>query len=490
VAAAAVSGRGLRQLASESLVYGLSSALTKLAYVILVPLYTRVFTPGEYGLVALVTTVGAAATVLAVLGLDSAAHRWFWDSEDPAERKRTLASWAWCQALASLVLAAALVLAAGPLSRLVVGTDEAAGPLRLLGAALPLTGFATVTTNWLRMRRRPWATLGFNLAVMASGLGLTVLFVLGFGWGVRGVFAAQLATGAWTAALAGFVMRDWLHPRHFAGDRLREMLTYALPLIPAGMAVWVLGLGDRLFVQRYASTSDVGVYQVGFAVASVVALGTQAFQQAWGPFSFSIHRDRDAPAVYAAALLAYLWLACFAASAVGMLAPEILRVVATAEYAGAHRVAALLAFGYVATGLGYIAGLGLGLARKTAPMGAAVTLGAGVNLVLNFSLTPRMGMDGAALAALLSQGLVPVYLFHRAQRVYPLPYRFGPAVALVALGGAVTWLGLRWTLPLGPGLALKAGLLSLFIPALFAFGIVSPARAARLLRRRRPGVAG
>ena len=478
--------RHLRQLASESLVYGLSTALSKLAHVILVPLYTRVFTAAEYGVVALVTTVGAAGAVLVVLGLDSAAHRWFWDTEETADRKRTLASWVWCQLAASLAVAGVMTAAAGPLARTVAGDPGAAVYFRLLAAALPLTAMGMVTTNWLRMQRRPWATLLFNLGLVVSSLALTVALVVGLRWGIEGIFWAQLLTGAWSVALTVAVMRDWLHPRHVSHERLREMLRYALPLIPAGLAVWVLGLGDRLFLQRYAGTADVGVYQVGYAVASVVALGTQAFQQAWGPFSFSIAREDDARRVYAHALLAYLWVTCLAAAAAGALAPEILAVVATRAYAGAGVVAALLAFSFVMVGLGYIAGLGLGLARKTAPTGAAVTGAALLSIALNFVLTPRLGKEGAALAALVAQATVPLYLFHRAQREYPIPYRFGAAAGIVLLGGAVAAAGVSLRVdPPALRVAAKLALLSLFVPALFVFGVVPRTQAAAALRRLR-----
>jgi O-antigen/teichoic acid export membrane protein len=175
---------------------------------------------------------------------------------------------------------------------------------------------------------------------------------------------------------------------------------------------------------------------------------------------------------------------------VGTLGPEILAVVATPAYAGGRGVAALLAFSFVMVGLGYIAGLGLGLARKTAPTGIAVTGAALLNLALNLVLTPRLGIEGAALSALLSQAAVPAYLFHRAQREYPIPYRFGPALGILALAAAVTWAGVSWSA--GSVVATVAGklvLLSLFVPALFVLGIVPPGQAAAVLRRVRPGAA-
>jgi O-antigen/teichoic acid export membrane protein len=90
----------------------------------------------------------------------------------------------------------------------------------------------------------------------------------------------------------------------------------------------------------------------------------------------------------------------------------------------------------------------------------AVSVAFGVFVVLAALLVPRFGIAGAALATLLSQALVPLYLFHRAQRVYPVPYRFGSAALILCIAALASYIGYSvqpagWT-----GWLLKAGLLA------------------------------
>jgi O-antigen/teichoic acid export membrane protein len=315
-----------------------------------------------------------------------------------------------------------------------------------------------------------------------------VLLVVVLDRGLRGVFEAQLLSMGAAAAVSLWLLGDWVHPRHFAGARLREMLVFALPLIPAALAFWINGMGDRYFVQHYVTTAEVGLFQVGYVIATVVALGTTAFQQAWGPFSLSIHRDTGANAFYAQALLLYLWIGLLGAAAVSVFSPEILRVFTTPAYLGAWTVVPFLAFSYVMSGLTYIASLGPSLAKRTAPTAVAVGVASVLNLALNFILTPRYGKEGAALATLLSQAVVPLYLFRSSQRLYPIPYRFGAAVALVLAASGIAGLGLAlngddpWR-----AVPLKLAVLALFVPLLFAVGIVTPA-GIRRLRAPRPAV--
>src|SRR5579862_5762790 len=133
----------LRQLAVESAVYGLSGVIARFLNMLLVPLYTRIFAPADYGVMSLVMTTMAVVSIFVVLALDNAAHRWYWDTEDTSDRKSTLTSWAWCQLAVSTLVAVGIFFCADSLGRVIVG-DQAAGTyFRLTAMALPLSGLGT-----------------------------------------------------------------------------------------------------------------------------------------------------------------------------------------------------------------------------------------------------------------------------------------------------------------------------------------------------------
>ncbi len=463
----------LRQLASESLVYGLANVAMRSLAVVLVPVYTRLFDPAEYGVLSLVTATIAGVSIVAGLALDTAAHRWYWDTASPDDRRQTLASWAWCQLTVASALAVVLVAGARPLARLVVGDPAAAPYLGLAALTLPLSGLGVVAVNWLRMQRRPWATALFTLASGSTQLLLTLALAVGLGWRLAGVFAAQLGAALASAALALALMRDWLSLRRFAAARLRAMLRYALPLIPAALAYWVVSLADRYFLRVFASTAEVGLYAVGSTVAAAVALATGAFQQAWGPFALSIHQEPGARRVYAQVFLLYLWGGCALATALTLLAPEILALVATEAYAGSAQVVGFLSLAAVMTGLSYVAAVGPTIVKTMAPTGLAISVAAVADLGLCLTLVPAFGSRGAAAATLVAQALVPAYVFYRSQRLYPIPYRLPTGVALVAL--AVASMAAAGPLAAARPLVAvgaKLALLALWLPLLPLLGVL------------------
>jgi O-antigen/teichoic acid export membrane protein len=471
----------LRVLASDSLIYGVSGMVTRFLSVWLVPVYTRLFSPEDYGVLSLVTSTVAVFSIFAVLALDNSAARWFWDTDDEKDRKRSIASGALCQLVSASLLGAVLFAIAEPLADRIVHRADAAQYFRLMGLSLPLGQLGGVVVGWLRMQRRPVATTVYTLGTSVLQIALALAFVAGLRWGLRGVYLSQIISLAVGTVVALFLLRDWVSPVHFDWSRLREMLRYAFPLIPGALAMWVVGFADRYFVQHYASTTDVGLYSVGSSLAQGMLLLTGAFQLAWGPFALSIHREPNAKDTYAQTFIVYVVITTFLAAAISLFSPEIIRLLATRQYLGATSVVGLLALGYVMVGLNYIAATGPMIIKTTGPLGLAVTIAAALNLLLNFLLVHRYGMIGGAISALVSQSIAPIALFWWGRHRYPIPYRFGAAIVLFGLSISLIGAGQVLSLDGIVGMLVKLALLGLFIPALFMLDVLTVGRTRAIL---------
>jgi O-antigen/teichoic acid export membrane protein len=476
--------RDLRRLASESLIYGVPGIVLRFLSAFLVPLYTRVFSPAEYGVVGLVSSVQALLALVTVLALDNSAARWYYETEDRDDRKTTFASWTWTYLAATTATGAAVFAASGFLSRSIFGSDTYRYVFQLAAATLPSAVLSSVLILWFRVQRRAWAAVLTTIAISALTILATIVLVAGLHRGIAGVFLGQLIGNAAAVVIAVVLMRSWLSPRWFRWRRLRSMLGYGLPLIPAGLGYWMINLSDRFFVNQFRTTGEVGLYTVAGGIAAVTYLGTSAFQMAWGPFAFAIHKRPHAKQVFANALLGYAWVGCLAASAVSILAPEAIRVLATERYAGASIAVPTLAFSYVMYGAYYIAAIGPGIVKRTRPVGTAVTLAAFVNILLNLLLIPSLGIVGAGTSTMLSFALMAAYLFSRSQSLYPIPYRFAPVIGLTICSFVVSTVAERWQpSSLWLGAAGKVALLNLFVPAAFLFRFLTIDDARRLLRR-------
>lgn len=429
----ATSLSSLKKLAGDSLIYGISGVITRFLSVFLVPLYTRYFTPAEYGVVGLTVNLFALLMIVVILGLDNSVARWYYDTDNNGDRRTSLNTFLWTCFAFALIVSVMVFLLSDWLAILVLGNRENAFILRVAAINLPLSIFAAFTWNLLRMQRRPVATTVFTLATGLLTIGLNLLFVVKMRVGIASIFYAQLITSAVAVAWTFFLFKDEIQFPAIDVRRLREMIGFSLPLIPGSIAFWIVSLSGGYFVRAWRDASEVGLYQIGATVAAGMALVTGAFQMAWGPFAFSIHKESHAKKVYAQTMLGYLALTCSLALLLALFAREILLVFTTEAYASSDLVAGFLAYNYVLIGLTYVASIGAGIAKNNNTIGVSMIVSALVLVGSSTLLVPYFGKEGAAVATLISQSLVPIAVFWHAQRLFPIPYSFGKAFFIFAL---------------------------------------------------------
>ena len=414
----------LKQLGSDSLIYGLSGVVTRMISIFLIPIYTRLFVPEDYGIINLINTTFFLLGLLVVCALDNSASRWFYDSKDEADHKQTFGTWIWFQFILSIAVAIIVIL----LSPYLVNTffKEDGKPIYFILPAITLITniLPAVINNWYRVHRRPLATVLFSLFQSIVTIGLSVLFVIVFRWHITGVFAALAISSAIFSLVALQQMHGWFSTKYFSKQRLIVMLKYAVPFIPAAIAYWLLNSTDSYFIAFFKDKAEVGLFGIGAGLASGIALFTVAFQQAWGPFAFSIMNDENAKQVYANVFLLYGYVTGFLAALLMLFAPEILMILTAPAYHDAAWVAGILSYNLVLIGFTYIASIGISIAKITAPYGIAMLFATILTIILDIILIPKFGKEGSAIATVAAQLIVPAYLFYKGHQVYPIKYKY------------------------------------------------------------------
>lgn len=415
----------LKQLGSDSVIYGLSGIVTRMIGIFLIPIYTRLFVPKDYGIINLINTTFFLLGLLVVCALDNSASRWFYDSKEEADHKKTFGTWIWFQFILSATVAIIIIV----LSPYLVHTffKEDGKPIYFILPALTMITnmLPAVINNWYRVHRRPVATVVFSVSQALLTIGLSVWFVIILHWHITGVFAALAISSAIFSLVALQQMHGWLNVKYFSKERLKPMLKYALPFIPAAIAYWLLNSTDSYFLAFFKDKAEVGLFGIGASVASGIVLFTGAFQQAWGPFAFSIMNDDNAKQVYAHVFLLYGYIMGFLAASLMLFAPEVLMVLTAPAYHDAAWVAGILGYNLVIIGFTYIAVIGTSIAKSTAPYGIAMLFATILTIILDIILIPKFGKEGSAIATVAAQLIVPAYLFYKGQKIYPIPYKYG-----------------------------------------------------------------
>jgi O-antigen/teichoic acid export membrane protein len=432
-------GAQLRRLGRHSAIYGLGGLVSRILAVLLLPLYTSYLTTTDYGRVETLVALTAILVTLLRAGISNAFFRFYFDSPEPAERLRVLRTAFWFTIATSTGGLVAGWILAQPLADLLVVEDAAL--VRAAFVALWAQMNYEQLTALFRVEERSTAFVAASLTNVALTIAATVLLVVVFEQGALGVIVGNF-TGTLLvyAALLGY-RREQLGLQ-FDNELLRRMNRFGLPLVPSGLALWVLNFSDRFFLARISGQDEVGRYSLGVRIASAMVLLLVAFRTAWPAFAYSIDDDREARRTYGFVLTYLLYVACWLSLALGVLAPWLVRLLARDEsfWPGAD-VVAPLAFAGALWGGYTVVSIGIGRLKRTQFNWAITGAAAALDVALNLLLIPPYGIRGAAAAAVAAFAFMFVAMAVYAQRLYPVPYQWRRVVTVLGVGVALTAVG-------------------------------------------------
>jgi O-antigen/teichoic acid export membrane protein len=465
----------LLRLAGHSAVYGLGGVVSRVIAVFLLPIYTRYLDPTELGSVGVILALSAILVTILRGGISSAFFRFYFDSKETAHRLLVIRTSFWFTMGSATAGLIAGVLLAEPIADL-LGLDN---------TNLVRAGFVAIwaqmnyeqLTALFRAEQRPVAFLAGSFANIAITVVATVLLVVVYEQGAVGVIVGNF-TGTLAVYLALLAYRREQLGLQFSRRLLREMEHFGLPLVPAALALILVNFSDRILLSQLADLHEVGLYEIGKRIASVMVLLLTAFRAAWPAFAYSIEDDAEAKRTYAYVLTYLLVVTTWVATALGLLAPWLVRLLATPEFYEGEQVVAPLAFSS-AVFAGYIVvSIGVGRARRTQFNWVVTGLAAAVNVALNLVLIPAYGMIGAAIATVAAYGVLFIVMTWHAQRIYPVPYQWRRVATALAVGVGLTVAGRLLDVPLAVAVLLAAA----YPLALLPLGFYLPAERARLRR--------
>jgi O-antigen/teichoic acid export membrane protein len=455
-------------------VYGASDLLLKAIGFLTLPLYTRIFTPGEYGLWSVVAASVGVFSSVASLGGDSAYARYYFEAQSDDERATLTSTWlgflaGWTVAATALVVPLAPWFAARALD-----APQATTLVVLALVGVPLTLMNSTCSQVLRNQFRAGLFAALNVATTLLTVALGLAAVLLLEMGVAGLFAGAAAAAALVLPVRLYAVRHMLRPV-FSLALLRRLLDYGVPLVPMSLAYWVFASSDRLLLARLSTMEQLGLFAVANSATSTLAFINSALGQAWSPHAYQAYqRDPEGARALYGQFMSYL-LAALGLLCVGItsFAPELLRVLATPPFYGAAAAVGPLALGAVAYASTQVTAAGMSLTKRTRYFAVYAWAAAALNVGLNLWSIPRWGMLGAAWSTAAAYVFLTLAYLATSQRLWAVAYEVRRSVTVVLLTVAFTLgAGVLPALPLLPGIALKLGYCAGFCVMLVVLGAV------------------
>ena len=416
-----------KKLIGNTVIFAIGSFSSKLLVFLLMPLYTRVLTTSDYGVMEIIVNTSNLLIPIVMVSINEGIIRF---GLDRSVRKSDVLSTGLGVCLAGFLVFGLFIplmkrvefissytmliyayVLAGCLKSVVSQFVRAIGYVKLYAFDGILSTFTTVVFNILLLVVFKWGINGYVLSTVLSNV-LSVLFLF------------------WIANLKKFVK-----PRQVSPAIAKAMLVYSLPLIPTTIFWWITNVSGRYMVTYFLGESANGLFSVAYKIPTVITMISGIFSQAWQISAVTEADDPGQSRFYSDIFSSYQTVVFMCASGVLLLIKPITAILVSEAFYPSWKYVPFLVLSVIFSCFVTFLGTFYMVAKKNAMALVTTCVGAGLNLVLNYFLIPKYGVNGAAFATFACYFTVFVLRAVDTRRIVRLDLGLG-RMALNTLGVA------------------------------------------------------
>ena len=432
----------LKKLAGQTVIYGLSSVVGRLLNYLLVPLYTRVFLPEQYGVVIEMYAYVAFLVVILTYGIETAFFRY----SHKVKNKRTVYS----TSLISLLITSTIFIlviynSAQPISNW-LQYPETPEYIKCFAFIIGLDAVTAISFAKLREMNNASRFALIRLANIFVNIGLNLFFIVYCPYAIKNglssvefvnsvyseeigigyIFIANLIASIITflMLLPEMIKSVWI----FDKSLWKNMMIYALPLLIAGLAGITNETIDRILLkyllpETVNASVELGLYGAFYKLSILMILFIQTFRFAAEPFFFAQEKEKNSRKVYADVMKYFVIITSLIFLVVTMFYEFIILFLGENYHdERGFKVVSVLLAANLLLGIYYNLSIWYKLSEKT-KYGAYLSIfGAIITLALNFILIPIIGFVGSAWATLVCYFCMVVSSYFLGRKHYKIPY--------------------------------------------------------------------
>ena len=418
----------IKQLVTQSLIYGAGHIIARSVTFLLLPLYTNVFSLENYGVISLVYTFLGFINVILHYGLDASLMKHYVPANH--EDRKTYLTNTYASYLITSILSFIIIILFKSFLAPVVLSGDFAEYMPYFAGILLLDILWSVPMLILRSEEKPVYYILMSLTNVGLSLILNLYFVLSLNIGIKGVFFSNIIT-------SGFL---WLFTLPFLAHRVafkslsfsawKKLMKFGLPFLPSGVFAMIMELADRYILSWITNFETVGHYSAGYKLGMFMLLVVMGFNMGWQPFFLKDGNCEEKKKMFSVITTYVLWVMGLFWVVLILWVESFIKVdfggftFYGPEYWSSTSIALWIALGYLFYAVYILQLPGPFLTNKSGFIAWTRAIGAIANIGLNIFLIPIYGAMGAAYATCASFGIMAVFLFFINRKIYSVRYEW------------------------------------------------------------------
>ena len=422
----------LRELFSDTLIYGVSSVVTRFISYLLVPFYTGVFATEEYGIVNLIYILIAFLNVVFTYGMESTYFRYAKDRNKATSIFKTIQL---CL-LGSTAVLVTIVWLLNPIINPIIGLVEPFPLFTLMLGILAFDTLAAVPFAELRLARKPFQFTFLKMLNVFINIGLNLYLILELNLSIEAVLISNIIASIITTIIVWIITAPMLKG-NWDPAFIKKAIRFGLPFVPAGIGYVINEMLDRLFLKRldsdtltslyglsadgspYSGENIVGIYSASYKLAVIMLVFVTVFKFAWQPFFMRKSDDEEAPLIFAetfryfnlGSAFIFIFFSLFIGQIVQIQIPFTNATLIGKDYwMGLNIVSPLLmAYWFQGWYINFSAGIFIG--EKTKVLAYITLIGSVITIIGNALFVPYFGMIASAYTTMCSYAVMALVIY-------------------------------------------------------------------------------
>ncbi|MFC2087676.1 lipopolysaccharide biosynthesis protein [Bacteroidota bacterium] len=425
----------LKPIAKEGSTYFIFNSLAKALGLILLPIYTRYFTPDDYGKLSMVEIIINLFIPIFSLSLISASSRFYFDyKENSKEQKQLLGNIFSFITMSGFVMFFIFLFLSKRYASIIF-SDLPFFPFIIAGLSISLFRiFFNYKLNIYRAQQKAVRYGTLNLLFFSLNLVAAIIVVVVLKQSVEVKVITDMVLAFCLFILVCILLfKDIKLILSF--QKIKSLLRYSAPLIPHELSGVIFTTIDRIFIASLISFQQVGIYSLAVKIALALSLLLEAFRLAYNPFYFKTASSNlsEGKRLFSRMATYLLLVLGFISIALIFFSKEIIMVISSKEYYEAQVILPVILSTYIFRGVYYFTVVGLFFQKKTYQVTIITFSTSIINIILNFFFIKALGSIGAAYATLISIFLSAVLSFYFSQRSIKIMYEYKRILILFSM---------------------------------------------------------
>jgi O-antigen/teichoic acid export membrane protein len=368
----------------------------------------------------------------------------YWDFKD--EERKTLLGTAWVSNLVfNLLLAIPLIIYSGHITAAILKNEKIGILLFLVIVKILFSTQAIVPFVILRAREQKFSILRVNLISIFVRIGLTLLFLVYLKLNLVGIFLADIGTSIAIQFIYLPILIKEINLK-FRWVYLKEILTLSPFQFSVEILAWIISLSDRMIIQTIlGNPTEVAIYAVGYTFGSAITFLVNPVLAAWRPYVYSVHGHslKNYSTQMGEFLFYFIAICCASFLILVVASPEVIKLLTPSVY---HKATSLVGIVLIAHVMAAISNYFLPtffIVKKMQVVVVVYVISAIANVGFNLILIPRIGIMGAAIATLISYGIMAGIIYIESQTLIRVAVNFRPIFITVIIAASVWYLLLQ-----------------------------------------------